>query len=114
MITCYTTNAHSKETQEHHSVIKTINLVTSWYNYGKKTANGERFNPHAMTAAHKSLPFGTKLRLTNPENNRTIIVTINDRGPYKRGRGLDITVGCAHKLGMYNEGVKRLRVEVLR
>jgi rare lipoprotein A len=80
---------------------------------GRKTASGERFNPGAMTAAHRSLPFGTRLRLTNLRNGRTIIVRINDRGPFVRGRSLDVSQGAASALGFVGQGTARLRMEAM-
>lgn len=77
----------------------------SWYNLpGNKTASGVRMNPQAMTAAHKSLPFGTRVRVTNQSNGKSIVVTINDRGPFIRGRILDVTPVAANKLGFRNAG----------
>jgi rare lipoprotein A len=92
--------------------IKTTMLV-SWYKYGKITASGQRFDPHRLTAAHKTLPFGTKLKLTNVETNKTIVVVVNDRGPYVKGRSLDITMEGAILLGVYKQGVSRLKVEIV-
>jgi rare lipoprotein A len=89
---------------------------TSFYGQelaGRKTASGERFNPGALTAAHRTLPFGTKLRLTNVQNGRTVIVRINDRGPFVRGRMLDVSRGAASALGFVGQGTARLRVEPL-
>ncbi|MCP1198946.1 septal ring lytic transglycosylase RlpA family protein [Notoacmeibacter sp. MSK16QG-6] len=79
----------------------------SWYGpgfHGKKTASGERFNQNAMTAAHKTLPLGTKVRVTNKRNGRSIVVRINDRGPYAHGRVLDLSKGAASKLGFIRSG----------
>jgi rare lipoprotein A len=78
---------------------------------GRKTASGERFNPSGMTAAHRSLPFGTRLKLTNPRNGRTVVVRINDRGPFVRGRTLDVSHGAANALGFAAQGTANLRVE---
>lgn len=78
---------------------------------GRKTASGERFNPSALTAAHRSLPFGTRLRLTNPQNGRTVVVRINDRGPFVRGRTLDVSHGAARVLGFAAQGTASLRME---
>lgn len=76
----------------------------------KRTASGERFNPHGMTAAHKTLPFGTKLRVCL---RGCVVVRINDRGPYIRGRSLDLSRGAAAQIGLVSAGVARVRVEVL-
>ncbi|NNC90658.1 MAG: septal ring lytic transglycosylase RlpA family protein [Akkermansiaceae bacterium] len=89
----------------------------SWYciecNGGTHTASGETLNDWAMTAAHKSLPLGTKVRVTNLENDRSVVVTINDRGPYIDGRIIDVTKGVAHKLDFVVDGVVDVKVEVL-
>ena len=79
----------------------------SWYGpgfNGRSTANGERFNQGALTAAHKSLPFGTKLRVTNKRNGKSVVVRINDRGPFVRGRMLDLSKGAAGRIGMIGAG----------
>ena len=74
--------------------------IASIYNYaGKKTANGERANPRGLTAAHKTLPFGTKVRVTNKRNGKSVVVRINDRGPFIRGRVIDVTPAGASVLG---------------
>jgi rare lipoprotein A len=75
--------------------------VASVYAYdGEKTASGERANPRALTAAHRTLPFGTRVKVTNKRNGRTVMVRINDRGPFKRGRIIDLTPAAARQLGM--------------
>lgn len=76
----------------------------SWYALTSKTASGEKMNPSGMTAAHRSLPFGTKLKVFNPGNGRSVIVRINDRGPFIRGRILDLSKGAASKLGFIRAG----------
>ncbi|MDN5929332.1 MAG: septal ring lytic transglycosylase RlpA family protein [Hyphomicrobiales bacterium] len=76
----------------------------SWYALHSKTASGERMNPAAMTAAHRSLPFGTRLRVTNRRNGKVVTVRINDRGPFIRGRVLDLSRGAARKLGFVRSG----------
>jgi rare lipoprotein A len=89
----------------------------SWYsirtNYGTRTASGERLNNTAATAAHKTLPLGTKVRVTNMSNGKAEVVTITDRGPYIRGRIIDVTVGVAERLGFAARGVVPVQVEVL-
>lgn len=89
-------------------------LVTaSWYganHQGKTMANGHPYNMYANTAAHRTLPFGTKLDLTNPANGRTATVEITDRGPFIRGRNLDVSYSVAKKLGMVQQGVAKLRM----
>jgi rare lipoprotein A len=76
----------------------------SWYALTSKTASGERMNPSAMTAAHRTLPFGTKVRVTNKNNGRTVVVRINDRGPFIRGRVLDLSKAAARRLGFVKSG----------
>ena len=76
----------------------------SWYALHSRTASGERMNPSAMTAAHRTLPFGTKLRVTNKNNGRSVVVRINDRGPFIKGRMLDLSKGAAGQLGFISSG----------
>ena len=78
---------------------------------GSKTASGQRFNQEAMTAAHRTLPFGTKLRVTH--GGRSVVVTINDRGPFVRGRVLDLSTGAARAIGLTSAGVGRVVAEVM-
>lgn len=92
-------------------------MTASWYGprfHGKLTANGEQYNQMALTAAHKSLPFGTVLQVTNLKNGKSVIVRINDRGPFIEGRDLDLSKGTALNLGMIGRGVIKVKVsEVL-
>ena len=91
--------------------------VASYYGpgfHGKQTANGERFDMHAMSAAHKTLPFNTRLRVTNLENGKSVTVRINDRGPFVHGRVLDLSQGAAKAIDMIGSGIARVRCEVLR
>jgi rare lipoprotein A len=76
----------------------------SWYALTSKTASGERMNPAAMTAAHRTLPFGTKLRVTNKNNGKSVIVRINDRGPFIKGRVIDLSKAAARELGFISRG----------
>jgi rare lipoprotein A len=99
---CATTNVDAAS--------RTMNA--SWYMHGKRTANGERFNPNGMTAAHRTLPFGTRLHLTH--NGRTVIVRINDRGPFVRGRQLDLSRGAAQQLGCIRSGSCKVIYRVVR
>jgi rare lipoprotein A len=89
--------------------------MASYYSYegGNRTATGERFNPQGLTAAHRSLPFGTRVRVTNTGNGRSVIVRINDRGPFIRGRVIDLSVGAARELGMISSGVAAVKIEIL-
>jgi rare lipoprotein A len=90
---------------------RTFSGVASHYGYeaGSKTASGQRLNANAMTAAHRSLPFGTRVRVTH--RDRSVVVTINDRGPFVRGRVLDLTTGAARALGF--RGLGKVTAEVL-
>lgn len=91
-------------------------VTASWYGsefHGRPTASGEIFNMHAMTAAHKELPFGTRLRVTNPDNNKAVVVTVNDRGPFVRGRDLDLSYRAAKEIGLTAKGVGRLWMEYI-
>lgn len=83
-------------------------VVASYYHEGKRTANGERYNPNGFTAAHRTLPFGTRLRVTNPRTGRSVDVRINDRGPFVRGRSLDLSVGAARAIGLTKQGVGKV------
>lgn len=91
--------------------------VASFYsikcNGGTKTASGQRLTDHAHTAAHKTLPFGTKVKVTNLSNNKSEIVTITDRGPYIKGIIIDVTIGVADKLGFIKKGLTTVKLEVL-
>ncbi len=83
----------------------------SWYGpgfHGKKTASGSKFNENAMTAAHKTLPFGTKVKVTDQRTGKSIKVTINDRGPFHGGRIIDLSKAAAAKLGTKNSGVGKV------
>lgn len=90
--------------------------MASWYGpgfHGRLTANGERYNQHGLTAAHKSLPFGTNVRVTNLNNGRSITVRINDRGPYAHGRIIDLSRGAAKVIGLMGSGVAPVQIEIL-
>ena len=81
--------------------------------YHRRTASGERLDPNDLTAAHRTLPFGTRVRVTNLANGRRVVVRINDRGPFKKGRVLDVTPAVARKLGFAASGLTRVRLDVL-
>jgi len=87
--------------------------VASFYWQPQRVASGGWFNPNAMTAAHKTLPFGTRVRVTHVSNGRSVVVRINDRGPYIRGRIIDLSKAAAGVIGMQGQGVARVRMEVL-
>jgi len=91
-------------------------VTASWYGSefaGRRTANGERFDPNRMTAASKTLPLGSIVRVTNPHNGKSVDVRINDRGPYVGGRSIDLSRAAARKLGMIHSGVAHVKVERL-
>ncbi|KFE54247.1 septal ring lytic transglycosylase RlpA family protein [Pseudomonas syringae] len=81
--------------------------------HGNRTASGERFDQHGLTAAHRRLPFGTQVRVTNLNNDKTVIVRINDRGPHTRGRLIDVSREAAEQLGMLRSGTAPVRVQSL-
>jgi rare lipoprotein A len=119
---CATTgNANSKPrkipSDPQYAVKTTQHGKASWYsvrtNRGTRTASGQRLSNDAYTAAHKTLPMGTKVRVINEANGKSEIVTINDRGPYTKGRIIDVTIGSAERLGFAQRGVVPVRVEVL-
>ncbi|MBL8260494.1 MAG: septal ring lytic transglycosylase RlpA family protein [Candidatus Competibacteraceae bacterium] len=90
--------------------------TASWYGpgfHGKTTASGERFNQNQLTAAHRRLPLGTRVKVTNLNNGRKIEVRINDRGPYRGGRIIDLSKAAAQRLAMHSSGVARVRVETV-
>ncbi len=80
---------------------------------GQQTANGETFNPSALTAAHKTLPFGSKVKVTNTANGKSVVVRVNDRGPYVAGRLIDLSHAAAKKIGMVDSGTANVRLELL-
>jgi peptidoglycan lytic transglycosylase len=82
--------------------------------HGKPTASGEAFDKNALTAAHRSLPFGTRLEVTNLENDRSVVVRVNDRGPFVRGRIVDLSLAAAKAVGMTKDGVTRVRLRSLQ
>ncbi|MFQ5671236.1 MAG: septal ring lytic transglycosylase RlpA family protein [Acidobacteriota bacterium] len=91
--------------------------IASWYGrpfHGRLTASGERFNMHDLTAAHRTLPFHTRVRVTNLDNGKQVVVRINDRGPFRKGRIIDLSMAAARKIAMLGPGLARVRLEVLR
>jgi rare lipoprotein A (peptidoglycan hydrolase) len=99
------------------SMVSYINkgkMKISWYGprfHGKKTANGEVYNQASFTAAHKNYRFGTLLKITNPETNLSVVVRINDRGPFTKGREVDVSKAAADELGLLGTGVAKMRVD---
>jgi rare lipoprotein A len=91
--------------------------LASWYGadfHHKRTANGERFDMNGLTAAHRSLPFDSYVRVTNIANGRSVVVRINDRGPFVADRIIDLSAKAARQLGIKEDGVARVRIEVVR
>ncbi len=80
---------------------------------GRKTANGDIYSHNKYTCAHKSLPFGTKLRVTNLANNKSVVVTVNDRGPFVQSRVLDLSKSAAKEISMINQGIAKVSVEII-
>ncbi len=96
--------------------VRSWTTVATWYGddfAGQETADGEPFNKYALTAAHPTLPLGSLVRIVYPKTGRSLIVRINDRGPYVEGRGLDVSYGVARGLGFVKQGLARVRVELL-
>ncbi|MFT3914085.1 MAG: septal ring lytic transglycosylase RlpA family protein [Anaeromyxobacteraceae bacterium] len=81
--------------------------------HGRRTASGARYDEHALTCAHRTLPFGTRVRVTALEDGRSVVVTVNDRGPFVKGRVVDLSRAAARRLGMLGAGVARVRVEIV-
>ena len=88
--------------------------LASFYTEGSRTASGERLNPTELTAAHPSLPFGTRVRVTSVDTGRSVIVRVNDRGPFVKGRVLDVSYSAAKQLDMTKRGVAKVKIDVLQ
>ena len=88
--------------------------VASYYAEGTETASGENFDPQALTAAHPNLPFGTKLRVTNVATGKSVVVRVNDRGPFVPGRIVDVSQSAAAALGMTEQGTAKVKVDVVQ
>ncbi|WP_254550357.1 septal ring lytic transglycosylase RlpA family protein [Catellatospora tritici] len=95
------------------TVVGTGSCKASFYAEGQGTANGERFNPDALTAAHKSLKFNTRVRVTNPTNGKSVVVRINDRGPYIAGRCLDLSRAAFAQIANLSSGVTTVKYDIL-
>ncbi|HKI99160.1 MAG TPA: septal ring lytic transglycosylase RlpA family protein [bacterium] len=103
--------------KDYSAVAPLLEGIASWYGpgfHGKPTASGETYNQHELTAAHPTLPLGTIIRVQNEQNGRVVWVRVNDRGPYKKGRVLDLSRAAAERLGMVQEGTAPVRISVLR
>ena len=105
-----------EQEEEQVKVIKEIRGIASWYGpgfQGRRTASGERFNQYDLTAAHRNLAFGTRVRVTNLNNGRSVTVRITDRGPYSRRRIIDLSTAAAREIQMVRSGVAPVQLEVL-
>lgn len=91
----------------------TVSYYANKFN-GNKTASGEVYKHYKMTAAHKSLPFGTEVEIINTENSKKVLVTVNDRSPLKSGRAFDLSQGAFKKIGKLNDGILKVKYKVLR
>ena len=88
--------------------------VASFYTEGEETANGEKIDPNALTAAHRSLPFGTMLKVTDTATGRSVTVRVNDRGPFVEGRVVDLSYSAAAALGIVDQGITKVRLDIVR
>jgi rare lipoprotein A (peptidoglycan hydrolase) len=88
--------------------------LASFYSHGQRTASGEKFDPHDLTAAHRSLPFGTRIRVTNVATGQSVTVRVNDRGPFVRGRAIDVSSSAAKVLGITRQGVAKVKLDVVQ
>lgn len=103
----------TKSTVKHRKVMTGVSSFYAEDFHGKLTANGEVYDMYGVTAAHKTLPLNTIARVTNLENNKSLILRINDRGPYVKGRILDCSYGAAKKLGFINNGTAKVKIEII-
>lgn len=108
----FTTNVMAKTKVNQHRTQGEASYYAGFH-HGKKTASGERFNMHALTAAHRTLPLGSKIKVTNLINGKEVVVKVNDRGPYAKGRVLDVSLGAAKKLGMLKTGTAKISIQIL-
>jgi len=88
--------------------------MASFYRHGSRTASGEKFNPGELTAAHRTLPFGTKVRVTDVTTGKSVTVRVNDRGPFINGRVIDVSHAAAESLGMTGKGVAKVKLDVVQ
>lgn len=110
------TAAKSDPSEAHETIAATFTGLASWYGprfHGRLTASGETFDMASLTAAHPQLPFGSRVRVTNLANGRSVVVTINDRGPYVKPRIIDLSHAAARRLGFVDDGLAKVRLEVL-
>jgi len=111
-----TSNRKSLVTENKHAAETKVASygVASFYTEGTRTASGEKFDPHELTAAHPTLPFGTRLRVTNVATGRSVIVKVNDRGPFIAGRVVDVSYSAAELLGIVRRGTAKVKVDVVQ
>jgi rare lipoprotein A len=121
--TSFVTHTHAAVTKKHTPFASQKNAaevqgssrgLASFYTEGTQTANGEKFDPHELTAAHPTLPFGTRLRVTNLATGRSVTVRVNDRGPFVSGRALDVSYAAAEKLGMVGVGIAKVKLDIVQ
>ena len=113
----FVTDRSKPITTDQHAAARTKNSsvgIASFYAEGSQTASGEKFDPRELTAASRTLPFGTRLRVTNVANGRSVIVRINDRGPFVAGRAVDVSYSAAETLGMVDQGTAKVKLDVVR
>lgn len=108
----FTTNVMAKTKVNQHSTRGEASYYAGFH-HGKKTASGERFNMHSLTAAHRTLPLGSKIKVTNLNNGKEVVVRVNDRGPYAKGRVIDVSLGAAKKLDMIKTGTTKVSIQIL-
>jgi rare lipoprotein A len=99
------------------AVVSAETVTASYYAAkfnGRRTASGQRFSSNALTAAHKTLPLGTRVKLINPKNHHSVVVRVNDRGPFVKGRDISVTRRAAKRLGFTHSGVAQLEMETLK
>lgn len=116
LITVFVASCAKKQARIEPGISVNEEGYASWYGpgfHGRRTASGERYNMWKMTAAHKELPFGTVVKVTNKENEKSVIVKINDRGPFKPGRVIDLSKAAAKEIGLLRSGVAMVVVEIL-
>jgi rare lipoprotein A len=110
-----TTKIHTPMAADEHEAESKVTSygVASFYSEGTQTASGEQFNPNALTAAHPNLPFGTKLRVTDVATGRSVVVRVNDRGPFVPGRVVDVSYSAAASLGIVGRGTAKVKLDVV-
>ena len=106
-------NASALVGQESSTILDGIASYYGKEHHGKKTANGEIFDMNKLTAAHRSLPFGSQVKVTNLSNQRSVVVRINDRGPYYQGRIIELSLSAADRLEMVKSGITKVNLEIL-